>query len=367
VVSALLQSPNFLYLPEVGVARLAEKDGVPLDPYEVASRLSYFFLGSMPDAELFVAADMDKLRLPEQVAEQARRLFKSPKARDSIISFYQQWLEISDMLLTEKDTKVFPTFTPALRTAMRDEVSAFVDNVTRTGDGKLQTVLSASFSYPSGALYEVYGLPAGAAAARTELPRGQRAGLLTLPGVLSVYAHSDQSGPVGRGFLVSEKLLCVTPPPPPDNVDATLPKPDPNSSTRERLERHRTDPTCNSCHGLMDPYGLTFEIYDAIGRYRTKDGPRTVDATATGLPNNVGDVKDAVELMGKLAVTAEVRRCVTTQWFRYGFGREEGRDDAGTLAAALAAFAKTDYTLPDLLVGMSATRGFRYRKPVVTQ
>jgi hypothetical protein len=368
VIAAMLQSPNFLYLPEIGDSAAKEKDGVPLDGYEVASRLSYFLLGSMPDEELFAAADARALRTPEQIGAQARRLLKSPRARDAIVSFFTQWLEVTELGSIDKDAMLFPEFTPALRTAMRDEIGAFADHVLRTGDGRLQTLLTSSLSFPSAPLLPIYGLPARqgmgqVADVPVELPRAQRSGLLTLAGVMSVYAHPDQTGPVGRGFMVSEKLLCITPPPAPDNVNTMLPKPDANVTTRERLEQHRVDPACSSCHALMDPYGLTFENYDAIGRYRTTDGRKAVDATATGLPE-IGDVKDALELMAKLAASPVVRSCLTKQWFRYAFGRSEVASDEGTLATALAAFAGADHAMPDLLVGLATSRGFRFRTAV---
>jgi hypothetical protein len=134
-------------------------------------------------------------------------------------------------------------------------------------------------------------------------------------------------------------------------------------TTRERLERHRADPACATCHALMDPYGLTFEIYDAIGRYRTTDGRKPVDASARGLPA-IGDVDNALQLMGKLARNPEVQSCLTRQWFRYAFGRQEVGSDDGTLAAALASFAGADHALPDLMVGLASSRGFRFRTQV---
>jgi hypothetical protein len=366
VITALLQSPNFLYLPELGDAGARDKELLPLDSYEVASRLSYFLLGSMPDDELFAAADARELRTPEQIASQARRLLKSPRARDSVVSFFTQWLEVTELTSIDKDATLFPEFTPPLRAAMRDEIADFADHVMRAGDGKLQTLLTSALSFPSAPLLPIYGLTGkpAAAGAPIELPRQQRAGLLTLAGVMSVYAHPDQTGPVGRGYMVSDKLLCITPPPAPDDVNAMLPRPDPGVTTRERLEQHRVDPACSACHALMDPYGLTFENFDSIGRWRSNDGLKPVDATAKGLPG-IGDVKDALELMNRLASSPVVRGCLTRQWFRYAFGRQELPTDEGTLAAALAAFEGADQAMPALLVGLASSRGFRYR-PAVT-
>jgi hypothetical protein len=142
-----------------------------------------------------------------------------------------------------------------------------------------------------------------------------------------------------------------------------VPPPDPNVTTRQRLEAHRKNAACNACHGLFDPYGLTFEHYDGIGRYRVKDGLQPVDATST-LPE-VGFVKDAVDLMGHLATSDHVRRCVVQNWFRYGLGRAETDKDAPTLDAITAAFARADYRIPELMIAMVSSDGFRFRAPIV--
>jgi hypothetical protein len=368
VISALLQSPNFLYLPELGDTDAPTSAPVPLTPYEVASRLSYFLLGGMPDEQLFEAADDRALASPEQLTTQARRLLGTPKATASMVSFHRQWMMLDDLSSMTKDAKTYPDFTPTLRQAMNDEVAAFVTGVVESGDARLETLLTANFSFLQGPLYGIYGLPvpaAGTAATPTRvvLPDGQRAGLLTLAGTLATFAHADQSSPVARGFLVSDKLLCITPPPPPPNVDTNVPPPDPNVTTRQRLAKHRTDVSCNGCHGLMDPYGLTFEHYDGIGRYRNKDGVQAVDATGT-LPG-IGDVEDAVDLIGRLAKSDQVRRCVVQKWFRFALGRVENDADDATLAVVQKRFAGSDYRIPDLLVAMVATDGFRFRAPIV--
>jgi hypothetical protein len=363
VITAMLQSPHFLYLPEHGNRQAAERDGLPLDPFETAARLSYFITSTMPDAELSAAADQGALRTAEQVAAHARRLLGTPQARDSVVSFYLQLLEMPDLSTVDKDTKLFPQYTQAVRAAMADDLATFASKTTLEGDGKLATLLTAGYSYPAAALAPIYGLGNAAAAngsAQVTLPAGQRSGLLTLPAVMAVYAQTDQTRPVGRGFLIADKLLCSTPPPAPDNVPM-LPPPAPNVTTRERLEKHRSDPSCAACHALFDPLGLTFEIYDPIGRYRTTEGQKPVDASGKGLPGGFADVKDATELLPQLARSQVVRDCLARQWFRFALGRDDQKEDEGTLAAARAAFARADFGVRDLLIGLATTRGFRYR------
>jgi hypothetical protein len=368
VITAMLQSPYFLYLPELGDSTAAGPSAVPLTPYEVATRLSYFLIGSVPDDPLSTAADAHRLSTTDDIATQARRLLGTAPARDAMVNFHREWFELSDIMSTGKDPNVYPEFTPAVQQAMSDEFAAFVRGTMSDGDGKLETLLTADFSFIGAPLYPIYGLQipaAGAPAtpARVTLPAGQRAGLMTLPSILSVYGHTDQSAPVARGFLVSSKLLCDTPPPPPPGVNTNVPPPDPKVTTRQRLASHRTNPNCSTCHSLMDPYGLTFEIYDGIGRYRTNDGMQAVDATGT-LPG-IGPVHDAVELMKQLATSDQVRSCVVKQWFRYAFGRPETADDSETLATATDGFSRAGYQIPDLLVTLASSTGFRVRKQVV--
>jgi hypothetical protein len=369
VITAMLQSPYFLYRIELGRAGVPpDPDGaVPLSPYETAARLSFFLWNSMPDDALLALADGDHLGTPDEIQRVARAMIADAKARDALADFHAQWLELEGLAATDKTDAAF---TPDLKAAMSEEVAAFVDDVIRRGDGRLETLLTTQHSFLRGPLYDVYGLsaPSGSAAnelARVDLPVAQhRAGILTLPAVMATHAHADQTSLVHRGELVRERLLCQAIPPPPPNVDVSLPAVDPNVTARVRFERHRQNPACAACHDLMDPLGTPFEEFDAIGRYRAEDGRLPVDSTGeiTGTTGADGPVTQAAELAAKLATAREVRDCVAKQWFRYAFQRIETNDDQGTLNAAATAFRGSDYAIPELLVALTTTRGFRYRK-----
>jgi hypothetical protein len=373
VISTMLQSPHFLYRIELGDSTAAEKDALPLTSFELASRLSYFLQNTMPDKELLVAAQANELQTPEQIAEQARRLLENPNARDTFRSFHEQWVEVTALATLEKNADTYPEFGADLRTALQDEFRAFVDYVMLEGDARLETLLTADFTFASAPLYDLYGLdaPDGATAdtlTRVTLPAGQRAGLFTLASVMAVHSHPDQTSPVIRGYIISDKLLCDLPPPPPPNLEIEIPELDPNLPTRERFEQHRADPTCSACHQKMDPIGFAFEHYDAIGRYRTMDAGSQVDASSEVVGTDQdGPVQDAVEMMSRLAQASEVRSCLATHWFRYAFGRPDKLGDAGTIAAALKGFAASDYRIPELLVALTTTKGFRYRLPIKLQ
>jgi hypothetical protein len=372
VISAFLQSPYFLYRVELGDPKApgATKDLIPLSQYEIGTRLSYFLTDSTPDVSLLAAADAGKLGTPEGIAAEAQRLITSPKARDTLVSFYQQWLGVEDLLTVEKDPKAYALYNPTVRSAMRDEVLEFVDEVTRLGDGKLLTLLTSHTTWIRGPLYPLYGLGMQGAAGgsilhKVDMPADQRSGVLTLPGVLAEYGHADQSSPIGRGKLVSERLLCIVPPDPPPGVAANVPPPDPTVPTRVRFEKHRTDPMCSACHALMDPLGVTFENYDGVGTYRTMDGGKVVDAASalTGTKASDGPVKNAVELLAKLSTAEETHSCFARQMFRYAFGRAEQDFDKGMVGDIQAALGKTD-RIPDLMVAIATAPGFRTRIPV---
>ncbi len=193
VVSTMLQSPHFLYRPELGDAARAAREGLPLTGWETASRLSYFFQNTMPDDELFAAAEGDRLRTVEQVSAQARRLLTTPQARETVTSFHEQWLGVDDLLTVEKDQMVYAAWNPELRSAMKVELDEFVDQVTRNGDGKLETLLTAGFSYLNGPLYGFYGVTGpGRCRGRWTCPPGSAPGVFTLSGVMARHGHPDQ-------------------------------------------------------------------------------------------------------------------------------------------------------------------------------
>jgi hypothetical protein len=184
--------------------------------------------------------------------------------------------------------------------------------------------------------------------------------------VLTVHAHWDKSSLVHRGKLIREKLLCEVLPPPPPDVNNTLPPTDAKVSARERFEEHRAEVSCAKCHRLIDPLGAPFEMFDAIGNFRTKDGPADVDSEGelTGAGAADGPVKNAVELARRLATADAVRECVTRQWLRFALGREETPEEAPSLAQALAAFRASDYRIPALVVAITRTDAFRNQQVI---
>jgi hypothetical protein len=367
VIQAFLQSPKFLYLVEPVPAGDAGKV-LAVDSWVMASRLSYFFLNSMPDDALFAAAEAGQLATPDQVAIQAQRLIKDARFGDTISYFHNEWLELDGVLNQDKDAKLFPMWNDDLKAAMNEQMVRFVSDAVLT-DGKLDTLLTGTSTFLSGALYDIYGVakPAGAAAntwQKVNLDPKQRAGLLTHAGVLAGLAHENRTSFILRGKLIREALLCVQVPDPPPGVDANETNIPPTATAKERSEMHRKDPACASCHALFDPLGFAFEGYDAIGRFRTTENGKPINS-ATEISQTKaldGSVKDAIEMVGKLAQADEVRECVARQWLRFSLGREENNDDAATLGEAMNGFKTNGWKVTDLLLAIARSDSFRYQK-----
>ncbi len=365
VLEAVLNSASFLYLPEYGLPDQAKSGVVQLAPYEMASRLSYFLWNSMPDDALLEAADAGQLATIEQVVAQARRMVADSKARDATREFFDQWLSVKELESAGKDATTYPDYSSALRSSMLTETRAFLDHVMWQSDGRVETLLTAPFSFLDANTAKIYGVQAGGPLQKTDLDPTQRAGVLTQPSLLAIFAKPNQSSPVQRGKFVRERFLCHPLPAPPPNLVTAPPEVKPGSTTRERFAEHDKDPACAGCHTLMDPIGFGFEHYDGIGKYRTTDQGISVNATGSVSASDVdGPFDGAPELARKLAQSETVKGCIATQWFRYTMGRGETDADKCSLSSATQAFAAAKYDMRELLVAITVTDAFRYRMEV---
>lgn len=376
MLRAALQSPNFLYRLELTPSSDPAAKRIPLSQFELASRLSYLAWGSGPDDALLDTAARGELATKEQVAKKTRELLAMPKARPAIGGFFEQWTSTRRLAITTKLSSAFPSFSTELRDAMAKELPAFVNDVLWNGDGRLSTLLTAPVAFVSGPLAQLYGVSPPAASAdgspvKVSLPANQqRAGILTQAGFLSVQGHPDQTSPVLRGKFVRAMLLCQPPPPPPADVDISLPKVEEGATARLRFAAHESaGASCAGCHKLMDPIGLTFEHFDAIGQYRELDNGQAIDVSgevlATSDASLAGAFNGPAELAAKLASSTLVRQCVATQWFRFASGRTEASGDACSLASMETAFDAASGNLLELIVATTQTDAFWYR-PLVT-
>jgi hypothetical protein len=370
VIQTALQSPHFLYRIEFGKPDPEHAGMNKLDGYEIASRLSYLFWGSMPDDALFQAAANDELATAEQIATQANRLLHDPRARAVIDDFHTQWLGLGILDTTTKDAMYYPTFTPAVKATWEKETLSFVEHVIFDGEGDMNTLLTAPYTMANKDVAGYYGLkngPTGSAFVKTDLDPKQRSGFLTQPALMGAYGHAGETAPVQRGRFVRERLLCEIVAPPPANVNAVPPAVDPNVTLRQRFKQHETDAFCASCHHLMDPIGFGFENYDSVGAWRSKEAGKPVNAHGDIVDSEDADgaFDGAIQLGQRLAGSDEVHNCMVQQWFTYAEGRAQTESDACSVSTLRSTFETGKYDIKTLLVALTQTDTFRYRKPVV--
>ena len=367
-METMLQSAPFLYRAEYGDATKREANAVvPLTSWEMASRLSYFLWGSMPDDVLLAAAEKGELATVEQTSAQARRMLTDGKAKDAVHEFYEQWLGVHGLENANKDATIYPEMNADLRASMTAETDAFVDWVMWGSDHRVETLLTAPVSFLDVNTAKLYGVPApsGVGPQLVNLDPTKRAGVVTQPSVLATLAKPNQSSPVLRGRFVREHFFCQPVNPPPADVNNTPPAVTPGTTTRERMEQHTKDARCAGCHSQMDPIGFGFENYDGIGKFRDTDQGKPVNASGKVVNTDVdGDFVGGVELAKKLGQSAIVRDCIATQWFRYGIGRADTKDDACSIGTAQAALSSTNGDLVELLVVITQSDTFRFRPEV---
>lgn len=366
VIEALLQSPNFLYRLEVGQLNAERPDLLKLTADEVAARLSFLILRSIPDDALLAAADAGELDTVTGVVDQARRLVALPRARAAAWSFFEQWLHLDRLERIERDPRWYPEYSPHLRELLGEEARRFVESVVWDA-GDMRMLLSASYSFMNRELAEFYGLegPRGEAFEKVALDPERRSGVVTTGAVMAVTAKPNMTSPVHRGIFVREQLLCTALPPPPANVPIIPPDPDPSLTTREAFAVHSANDACAGCHVLIDGIGFGFEHYDALGRFRITENGKPIDATGDVVLTQDADgaFDGAPELARRLADSEHVQRCMTTQAFRFAYGRGENPADDCAREALFQAFVDGGYRYDALLVGLVQSDAFRFRRP----
>jgi hypothetical protein len=359
IVFSMLQSTQFLYRVELGAAK--GSDHVP-SPYEIANRLSYLIWQSMPDQALFDAADRGELADKKQIEAQARRLLKDPKA-SRLLEYFDQWLDTDRLSALDRDANVYPGIAANLPELLQNETHAFVSYLLQSPNGSLSELLTAQYSFVNADLAKHYGVsgPTGPAYERIDMPG--RAGILT-QGMLLSHDKPTRTSIVRRGLKVRLDLLCEKVPAPPNNVQLNLEALGTGLTQRERLEKHRTEAACSGCHTLMDPLGVVFEGFDAVGRARTMDeNGKAVDTSSSisATRDLDGPVAGAAELSQALAQSQAVRDCYVTQSFRFFYGRDYSNADQCSMAKLLISFRDSKQSLSELIVALTQTDQFLYR------
>ncbi|MFK7985094.1 MAG: DUF1592 domain-containing protein [Sandaracinaceae bacterium] len=350
--SALVQSPHLVYRAELGDS---EDGGFTLDDYEIATLMAYGLTGAPPDDALRALAaagelsDLDRRReVAEGLAYDADGAVR-PAFRAQVLAFARAWLGLAALDNVGRDPAQFPDWSPEIRTAMREEVEAYVERVLIEERGSVQALFANDRSVVSPELAAFYGWPSSGNVAR---PEGWGTGLLSLGGILAMGATSVSTSPTQRGYFVRTRVLCGEVPPPPAVV-GEIPEPGPSRTTRERYESiHAAVPQCAACHRLMDPIGFGFEHLDATGRYRADENGLPIDDSGF-IEGDTGRTpfEGPDELVSVLTEDPSVGACVGSFLTATMFG--VSRLEAQCLApAAHAALSEPDAPLIDLYVDL---------------
>ena len=378
MVQAVLVSPKFLFRVELD-DRPTQPEPHPLDEFQLASRLSYFLWSTMPDDELLDLAT--KKQLNANLDAQVRRLLKSPRAESLVKNFALQWLQLRRLQTHAADTKLFPNFNDELRAAMLRETELFFAEIVRE-DRSILDLIDGDFTYLNGTLARHYGIADTAgnwrdAAAKDKRPGGQpirgdefvrvslpmkeRGGLLTQASVLVVTSNPTRTSPVKRGRWVLEQILGTPPPPPPPGAPELEAQKQLTGTLRQRMEQHRANPNCASCHTQMDALGFAFENYDAIGAFRKQDGGADIDSSGT-LPDGKS-FRGPAELKAILKGKQElITRNLVEKLLIFALGRGLEYYDARAVRHIGETLARGDYKFSVLVTSLVKSDPFRMRR-----
>lgn len=362
-LTATLLSPHFLFRIEQDQAPEGSQAAYRITDHELATRLSYFLWSTMPDGELTQLADAGQLSAPETLRAQVKRMLADPKSAALAENFTAQWFGYRDLRSHEMDLRRFGSFNN-LRDAMYHESRAFFDTLFRD-NGRVLDILDCDYAYVNAPLASHYGLPAveGGEMRKVALADRRRGGVLCMGSTLTVTSYPTRTSPILRGKWVLETILGTTPPPPPPNVGAVNKSDEVNDgmTLRQRLEKHRADASCASCHAKMDPLGFGLDNFDGIGAWREQDNGLPIDASAT-MPDGteltgVVGLKDALLARQDLFLRQLVEKTLT-----YALGRAVDNYDEPTIRDALARLTASEYHSHELILAVVESYPFRHKK-----
>lgn len=364
-LSAILVSPQFLFRLETDPAGLAPGTAYRVSEFELASRLSFFLWGSLPDDALLDAAERGELRQPGKLDAHVRRLLADDRAKNLVNNFAAQWLHLRGLAAITPDARRFIDFDENLRQSMRRETEVFFEHIIRA-DRPITELLSADYTFLDERLARHYGVPHvfGSQFRRVSFaddPARQRGGLLRHGSILTVTSYATRTSPVIRGHWILANLAGEPPPPPPPNVpsldanvvSASLP-------IRQRLAQHRENPACASCHDVMDPVGFALENFDAVGRWRTEEDHKTVDASG-GLADG-SKFEGVAGLERALLARPELfAGTFTEKLLTFALGRGVEPSDAPALRSIVRHAQADHYRFSALVVGLVNSVPFQQR------
>ncbi len=361
----LLVSPQFLYRIERDPPGATPGSTHAVSDLELASRLSFFLWGSIPDDELLNTAVAGKLKQPDVLEQQVRRMLADARSESMVTNFASQWLYLHDVDVKAPDLFLFRDFDEGLRQSFERETELFLDSVLRE-NRSVKELLTANYTFLNERLAKHYGIPniRGSQFRRVTLPEGSpRGGLLGQGSVLLLTSYSTRTSPVLRGKYVLENLLASPPPPPPPNVPSLKTEGATSGETlslREAMVQHRANPACASCHARMDPIGFAMENFDAVGQWRSEDAGKPIDVKSTLTD---GSVVDGMAGVKKLILSDPDRfaGAVTEKLLMYAIGRNVQYFDAPAVRKIVRDAAPGDYKFSSLVLGVAQSAPFQMR------
>jgi mono/diheme cytochrome c family protein len=361
-IEAMLVSPQFLFRLEAAEPRRAAGKSVRVADLDLASRLSFFLWGTAPDAELMTVASQGRLSAPGTLEKQARRMLADPRSETLATRFATQWLRLNDVDHILPDAILYPYFDRTLGDSLIRETQLFFDSIVRE-DRSVLDLLTADYTFVNERVAKHYGIPnvSGPTFRRVPVPEYRR-GLLGHGSMLLLTSVADRTSPVMRGKWIMEVLLGSPPPPPPPDVPA-LEQTDANVggkilSTRERMEEHRKNPACASCHRVIDPLGLALDNFDVTGQWRIKEAGKPVDST--------GVMYDGTKLDGPASLRAALLshqdvflETFTENLMTYALGRRVEYYDMPAIRTIARGAAKNDNRVSAFILGIINSGAFQ--------
>ena len=340
-LTAVLVSPHFLFRGEVQANPDDPKTAGPINEWALASRLSYFLWSTMPDAALFAEAEKGTLR--KNLDTQVRRMLADKKSAALVENFAGQWLQIRNLKLVQPDVKTFPDWDRELASAMERETGMLFETIMRE-DRSVLDFIGADYTYVNERLAKHYDIPGveGEAFVKVKLPPNRPGGILGQGSFLTLTSNPTRTSPVKRGKYVLENILGTPPPPPPPEVPNLDDKnrAELKGTLRQRMEQHRADPNCASCHGRMDPIGFGLEHFDGIGAWREKDAGAPINPQGQLVSGEIFDGPSQLSMILLTKKRADFLRCCGEKMLTYALGRGMEFYDRTTIARLTAAIEK---------------------------
>jgi len=360
LLSAILQSPHFLYITEIGEPTAEDPTVRRLTPTELVTRMSFFLVNSTPTQAMLDLANQGGLDDEEAIRALAAQLVAQPEARAALDAFYDEVYQLRNLATVPKDGNLFPEFTPSARAAMRMETLLLIRDVIWERDADAREILDAGYTFVNSELAAIYGYPGvtGDALVKVTPPaEQQRKGFLSHGSFLARAAHAESSSPTRRGAFVQDSLLCNPVPPPPPTVNPTFPDDGVPKTAKDKLEQHMKDESCATCHKQMDPIGFALEPFDAIGRYRTTELGFPIDPS--GSVEDLGTFDGPGELATLVRNDARSGSCMMKKLYRHSIGHFEEKGERPAILDLGAEFAASGHSVQSLLVELCASPAFR--------